>query len=301
MEKHCSKRWHIFLVSMLSLVCSAMVISAAVQGTPVRIIFMHHSTGENLIWQGGVREAFVELGYEFWDHGYNSDGLIDPYGRDTSINWNVPGDNTDPDGWYAIFNQPFTTPPTNTLSHMLEYDVIIFKSCFPASHIADNEMFEDYKRYFLAIRSVMDQYPNKLFIPFTTPPLVPNSTDPGSAARARAWAQYLTSAEYLGGHPNIHVFNFFTLLADDTGYLRAEYRPDQWDSHPNELANRTVGPLFVAFVDQAIQSFIPGQEHSQTPLLKKRLALDQALLLRGIRNTRFFCLRPWPAPGLSVL
>jgi hypothetical protein len=250
---------------MLFLVCSAMAIGTAVQGTPVRIIFMHHSTGENLIWQGGMREAFTELGYEFWDHGYNSDGLVDPDGRHTSINWNVPGDNTDPDGWYAIFNQPFTTPPTNTLSHMLEYDVIIFKSCFPASHITDNEMFEDYKRYFLAIRSAMDQYPNKLFIPFTTPPLVPNSTDPESAARARAWAQHLTSAGYLGGYPNIRVFDFFTLLADDVGYLRAEYRPDQWDSHPNELANRAVGPLFVAFVDQAIQNFIPGQAHSQTP------------------------------------
>ncbi|MBN1680887.1 MAG: hypothetical protein JW966_11400 [Anaerolineae bacterium] len=236
-----------------------LIAPTAAQGEPVRIIFMHHSTGEGLIWEGNVREAFTSLGYEFWDHGYNDDGLVDAAGTYLGTHWDVPDDNTDPDGWYVVFNQPYTDPPANTFSHMLAYDVIIFKSCFPASDIQSEDDFETYRSYFLTIRDVMDQYPDKLFIPFTTPPLVPNETSPEAAARARRWSEYLTSPDYLEGHPNIAVFDFFSTLADASGYLRAEYRGDEYDSHPNQLANQTVGPLFVAFVDQAIRAFAPGE------------------------------------------
>jgi hypothetical protein len=232
--------------------------SAAAQDDPPRIIFMHHSTGAGLIWEGGVREAFTDLSYEFWDHGYNEEGLLDADGTPLRTNWNVPGDNTDPDGWHAIFNQPVTSPPTNTFSHMLEFDVIIFKSCFPASNIVDDAMFQQYQAYYLDMRDMMDQHPDRLFILFTTPPLVPNATTPENAARAQQWAAYLTSPTYLEGHPNITVFDFFSHLADVDGYLRAEYRVDAWDSHPNTLANETVGLAFVAFVDEAIRSFEPG-------------------------------------------
>ncbi len=245
------------IVSILILLASLLPTNA--QDDPVRILFMHHSTGAGLIWGGDVREGFADLGYEFWDHGYNGEGLVDPGGQYLGQNWDVPGDNTDPDGWYHIFNQPVTDPPSNTFSHMLAYDVILFKSCFPASNISSNEQFEEYQRYYLAIRDVIDQHPDKLFIPFTTPPLVPNETDAASAARARRWAEYLTSPEYLAGHPNIAVFDFFDHLADENGYLRAEYRADEWDSHPNDYANQVVGPLLVAFVDEAIQDFVPDE------------------------------------------
>lgn len=272
------------LASMVLWLSGAAVAGAArppgQAGEPISIIFMHHSTGGNLIAQGGVREGFTALGYAFWDHGYNDEGLTDPEGNNTGANWAVPNDNTDPDGWYNIFNQPVTDPPANTFSHMLTHDVIIFKSCFPSSNIYDEEMFEAYRRYFLSMRDVMDQHPDKLFIPFTTPPLTPNETEPTNAARARRWAGYLTSPEYLAGHPNIAVFDFFSQLADADGYLRAEYRADEWDSHPNELANQTVGPIFVAFVDEAIRNFIPGavapepEAETAPPAVEARAVID---------------------------
>ena len=34
-----------------------------------------HACGHNLIEEGGVRPALSALGYEFYDHGYNGDGL----------------------------------------------------------------------------------------------------------------------------------------------------------------------------------------------------------------------------------
>ena len=114
------------------LLIAVSLAGVSAQEDPVRVIFMHHSTGGGLIWEGGAREAFTTLGYDFWDHGYNGEGLVDPSGNYLDMNWDVPDDNTDPDGWYAIFNQPVTDPPQNTFSHMLQYDVIIFKSCFPS-------------------------------------------------------------------------------------------------------------------------------------------------------------------------
>jgi hypothetical protein len=242
---------------------------AAAQDDPIRIIFMHHSTGAGLIWQGGAREGLTERGYEFWDHGYNDEGLTDATGEKLGLNWDVPGDNTDPDGWYAIFNQPVGDPPDNTFSHMLEYDVIIFKSCFPSSDIQSEEQFETYRDYYLSIRDVIDEHPDKLFIPFTTPPLVPNATTPENAARARRWSEYLTSDEYLDGHPNIVVFDIFGLLADEDGFLREDYRVDEWDSHPNDIANGELGAALVERVDLSIQQFFgieaPARQSSAAP------------------------------------
>ncbi len=78
-----------------------------------------------------------------------------------------------------------------------------------------------------------------------------------SAARARAFADWLTSDEYLSGHPNVLAFDLFDLLADpDTNMLRSEYQSDEYDAHPNEIADQAVGPLFVSFVDQAIKTYV---------------------------------------------
>ncbi len=251
-----------YRAAIATAVCVLLMTSPPVTNSQERllsIIFMHHSTGQNLIWQGSVREALTDLGYEFWDHGYNDEGLTGPDGEPTGIDWDVPDDNTNPDGWDVVFGQPVSDPPDNTFSHMLQHDIILFKSCFPASDITDEAMFNAYRQYYLDIRDVMDRHPDKLFIAFTTPPLVPNATTPENAARARRWSEYLTSEEYLDGHPNVAVFNFFDLLADEDGFLREEYRPDEWDSHPNELANQTIGPILVYFVDRAAHNFLAGE------------------------------------------
>jgi len=221
-----------------------------------RIIFLHHSTGANLIEQGGVRARFTALGYEFDDHGYNGDGLVLADGAPTGRNFDVPDDNTNPDGYAAIFAQPLHDPPDNTFSHLMQYDVIVFKSCFPVSIIESDEQLAEYKSYYLSIRQRMDQNPNKIFVVVTQPPEIPADTNPQAAARARAFTNWLASDEYLNGHRNVFTFNFFNLLANpSTNMLRAEYQTDPSDAHPNERANQTIAPLFVAFVDQAIKTY----------------------------------------------
>jgi hypothetical protein len=140
----------------------------------------------------------------------------------------------------------------------MQYDLIAFKSCFPNSNIADDYQLSEFKSYYVAIRDRIDQYPDKLFVVVTQPPQVPNETNAQEGERARALANWLQSDEYLSGHPNIFVFDFFGHLAGDDNFLRPEYRMDAYDAHPNERANREIGPLFVSFLDEAIRSFQGG-------------------------------------------
>lgn len=232
------------------------------------VLFIHHSTGHNLIVQGQVRERFTEAGYAFWDHDYNPTGLTRPDGTRTGYSYSIPRDNTDPDGLAELFSQRAYEWPINALSGALQHDVIVFKSCFPVSNIESQEQLETYQRYYLGIRDAIDQHPEHLFIAMSPPPLVPESTTPENAARARAFANWLTSDEYLSGHPNLYTFDFFDQLAEgdptspDHNMLRAAYRPAAaGDSHPNQLANETVGPQFVAFILASIEDFsgIQGQ------------------------------------------
>jgi hypothetical protein len=226
---------------------------AAAQGE--RIIFLHHSCGANLIADGGVREGLSARGYEFYDHGYNDDGLVLADGTWTGTNFDVPGDNTDPDGYAAIFAQEQHDPPDNTFSHLMQYDVIAFKSCFPVSNIESDSQLAEYRSHYLSIRDRMDQYPGKIFVIVTQPPEVPANSNPDAAMRARAFANWLQSDEYLAGHANVFVFDFFGLLAGNDHFLRPEYRMDEYDAHPNQRANSDIGTLFVEFLDTSIRRY----------------------------------------------
>ncbi len=224
------------------------------------VVFLHHSVGHNLIEQGSVRELLTEAGYQFWDHDYNSPGLSDPTGKATGYHYNVPDDNTDPDGLLRIFSQPAYGLPLNTLSGLLQHEVIAFKSCFPASNITTDAQLEERKAWYLKMRDIIDQHPDHVFILVTPPPLNPAETNLEDARRARAIADWLKSDEYLKGHSNLFTFDFFDALAEnnpavlDFNMLRESFR-NEADSHPNQLANQTIGPNFVEFVISAVAQF----------------------------------------------
>ncbi|MFW5733720.1 MAG: hypothetical protein ACOCWR_01540, partial [Oceanidesulfovibrio sp.] len=64
-------------------------------------------------------------------------------------------------------------------------------------------------------------------------------------------------------HPNIHIFDFYGLAAEagknpakgEPNCLRYEYEQshEDSDSHPNEKANRSIGPKFAAFIVQVLE------------------------------------------------
>lgn len=231
-------------------------------GDFTNVLFIHHSVGQNLIAQGHVRERFAEARYDLWDHNYNHIGLTRPDGSRAGYSYNIPDDNTDPDGYAEIFSQRRYSLPLNAFSAIMQHEVIVFKSCFPTSDISDSGQLEAYRNYYLGIREVTRQHPDHLFIALAPPPLAPEATSPENAARAREFADWLASDDYLTGQANLYVFDLFDRLAEDDpssperNMLRQEYRPEQeGDSHPNALANETIGPQLFEFVIQKSETY----------------------------------------------
>lgn len=245
------------------LVLLLLAFAATVQAAELTNLFMlHHSTGRNLIQEGGIRDwlqawnADKGTQFEFWDHDYNAIGVTDPDGHLTGETYAIPNDNTDPDGLLVLW----TTPNAARAAILANHQVIAFKSCYPASNIETDAELEQRKQWYLQMRDVFDQFPEHVFLVVSQPPRHRLATNTAEATRARAFADWLVSAEYLAGHPNVVGFDLFTLLADpDDGSATAnrlcyDYERSHYDSdsHPNTLANQTVGPqLAEAIVNAA--------------------------------------------------
>jgi hypothetical protein len=224
------------------------------------ILFLHHSVGVGFIRDGNLRQLLREEGYQLWDQGYRGDQLAGPDGALLGFSYNIPADNTDPDGFHALFSQKKYDLPLNGFSQVMRHDIIVLKSCYPVSYINDDAKLKEYQGYYLGIRDVMDQHPEKLFIILTQPPLNPAATDEPIAQRARELANCLESKDFSAGHQNIAVFDLFDLLAEpdqsrpDANMLREAYR--QWeDSHPNAEANTLAAQLIADFISEKAAAF----------------------------------------------
>jgi hypothetical protein len=255
-------------------------------GVRKSVIFLHHSVGGGFLRDGSLRQLLEARGYVVSDHGYNQLGLTNAGGQPAGYNFAVPDDNTDPDGLQAIFEQTLdmgetdqSRPPRNTLSGLMRYDIIILKSCFPASAIGSDEQLRTYEEAYLSIRSFADAHPEHLLVLLSTPPLEPGSTRAADAARARAFARWLTSDDFVDGRSNLTTFDLFDALAEpdpsrsDFNTLREEYRfPNHGstralvkrlmrpllrigraaaDSHPNAAASVVVARSLTETVDTA--------------------------------------------------
>ncbi|MBC8424783.1 hypothetical protein H8E07_11730 [bacterium] len=251
------------LAKLIPAAALTILLAGAAAAEPLTNLFMlHHSTGRNLIQEGDVRgwidgyNATHGTTYDFWDHDYNYIGLMNPGGAYTGASYDIPGDNTYPDGLLTLW----TTSNGARDQILAGHEVIAFKSCYPASNIETDAELEERKQWYLQMRDVFDQHPGKIFVVMSQPPQHRLATNNAEADRARNFAEWLKSAAYLDGHDNVVCIDLFNELAipDDGGatrnMLRWEYERSHYDvdSHPNVLANETVGPWFAArFVEAA--------------------------------------------------
>ena len=217
--------------------------------SPVRLIFIHHSTGEN--W---LSDDNGKLGIALRDNNY--------FVSDTNYGWGPDdldvgsekiGDHTDIGNWYNWFRGSHSSTYLSALwvesgqncSYSRldenqnpggENEIIMFKSCFPNSNLQGdpNDTVPSIDNNPLRGQNASSEYhtvanakgiytdlleyfrtrQDKLFIVITAPPLI----DPANAANARAFNQFLLT-DWLTNYPykNVFVFDFYNVLTTNGG------------------------------------------------------------------------------------
>ena len=240
------------------------------------VIFLHHSTGAGVYTEGNVAA---------WIANYNTANstnylITERAYPDTPYPW----DNYPYDYWNLWINNQCSSSNINIqcLGNIVQsYDVVVFKHCFPgAAIVADDgnpsvssavKTLANYKLQYRALRALMDQYPQKKFIVWTLAPLHRLDTSTENAGRAREFVNWVKTSwltEDGKSHPNIYIFDFFGLVAElsaspvdgKVNCLKYTYEKSHTDSdsHPNLLANQTVGPLFAQFIVNTIKNQSTG-------------------------------------------
>jgi hypothetical protein len=235
-----------------------------------KAVFLHHSTGGNVYYEGKVKE---------WIKKYNKEAtrkiqITERAYPNKPYEWkNYPFDY-----WNLWINGACDSKEQgiecmNTLA--AEYDVIIFKHCFPGADVledtgepdigSERKSLENYMVQYRALRDLMDGYPDNIFIVWTLAPLHRLSNTPENALRAKQFVDWVNDqwlTEDGKEHNNILVFDFWELTAEHSenpaqgqyNCLRYEYEKDHesGDSHPNLKANEVVGPVFAEFMTKAV-------------------------------------------------
>jgi hypothetical protein len=213
---------------------------------PVKLIFLHHSSGENWLNDNNGR-----LGLALRDNNY--------FVSDTNYNWgpvpeagSVPiGSLTDIGHWWMWFRGPKSTEIMDAVyaesgQHAsfsrLKADpggknrIVMFKSCYPNSNLAGNpddpvpsidanplkglDSGSDYhtvanaKGIYIDLLLYFQQHQDTLFVVITAPP-VSNAKYTGNA---RAFNQWLAN-DWLKEYPskNVAVFDFYNVLTTNGG------------------------------------------------------------------------------------
>ena len=225
----------------------ALADSTAPPAAPVRLIFIHHSTGENWLADdnGGLGTALQDNNYFVSDTNYGW-GPADADAGSGTI-----GDHTDIGNWYSWFRSPNSPGYLSALYGEAEQhasyarlganpggenEIIMFKSCFPNSAlqgspgdavpaIGDNPLkgqdsgseyhtVANAKGIYIDLLQYFETRQDKLFIVIAAPPL----TNPTWSANARALNNWLAN-EWLAGyaHNNVFVFDFYNVLTTNGG------------------------------------------------------------------------------------
>ena len=258
---------------------------------PVRLIFIHHSCGENWLadGHGGLGRALGQNNY---------------YVSDTNYGWGPGsiGDRTDITDWpewftgsdsgrylsalYAESGQ--LSPYTRTLPDPGgENQIILFKSCFPNSNLEGNPndpparggglTVGNAKAIYNELLTYFATHPDKLFVAITAPPV----QDPAHARNARAFNTWLVT-EWLGGYggSNVAVFDFYNVLTHPDNHHRFRdggieyvtdrggdtlYYPTNGDDHPSTAGNRKATEEFVPVLNVYYHRWTSGVQAPPQP------------------------------------
>jgi hypothetical protein len=270
----------------------------------VKLIFIHHSTGEAWLADesGGLGLALRDNNYFVSDTNYG-------WGPTDSQLGGAIGDYTDIGNWWnwflgpssgAIMRAVYSESAQNSSYSRLGQDpggenqVVVFKSCFPNSHIEggpedppttgrnplegaglDGLTVANAKGLYIGLLEYFGGHTDKLFVVVTAPPLLASETSPEAAANARALNTWLVN-DWLADYPhsNVAVFDFYNVLTSEGNHHRyrdgrIEYVTDQGsdtsayasdgDSHPTPAGGAKATAEFVPLLNLFYQRWREGQ------------------------------------------
>ncbi|MBU8922367.1 MAG: hypothetical protein KOO63_11175 [Bacteroidales bacterium] len=226
-------------------------------GDEMKIAFLHHSTGKN-IWDGGVRKCLKKQGrenktkYDIREIAFPKES---PYGWNNYPYdyWKIWVENAGPDKY---LDEP-------TLEILTEdYQVIVFKHCFPVSDISPDtgspdvasseKKLENYKLQYAALKEKMLQFPETKFLVWTGAALVEQRSDNERGARAREFASWVQE-EWNEPGDNIFVWDLFTLETGGGLFMKEEFAQSPTNSHPNREFSKKAAEEFCKRLVQIIE------------------------------------------------
>ncbi len=245
----------------------------------MNIIFLHHSTG-GVIWRGAQASLVVRAVNKISPRLANGLGkkarlplLFEQYNQDKNKQLRVQEvafPKKSPYGWhnypYDYYNiwvknagpKPFMEEPTLEMLTK-QYQVIIFKHCFPVSNIqadsaspdinSDYKSLANYRLQYLALRDKLHGFPGTKFIVVTGAAQVKSEISEAEAKRAKEFFGWVIDG-WDAPQDNIFVWDLYTLQTEGGIYFKDSYARAANDSHPNgEFAARAAQLFFNRIVD----------------------------------------------------
>jgi hypothetical protein len=234
-----------------------------------KIVFLHHSTGYN-IWVGNTNKYSYKLtgkgDVRMYFADYNKKNKTDydiserVFPKSTPYGWN-----NYPYDYYNIWvknagKNPYMEEPTLEILTK-DYDVIIFKHCFPVSRISadtgspdinsDIKSIENYKLQYNALKNKMHEFPENKFIVWTPAVNTKTGMTEDEAKRTRQFYDWMIN-EWNENGDNIFIWDFYQYETEGGLYLTDKNAFSHDNPHPNrEFAGR-VAPLFGKFIVDVI-------------------------------------------------
>ena len=245
----------------------------------INILYLHHSTG-GVIWEGNNKPLIIKFIGKISNRLANILGpdaelpsLFERHNKDNNKFYSIkelPFPKSAPYGWnnypYDYYNiwvknageKPFMEEPTLEMLTK-DYQVIIFKHCFPSTNIqadsdsadinSDQKTISNYKLQYAALRDKLLQFPDTKFILFTGAVNVKSLMSEEEAKRSMDFHHWVTE-EWDIPEDNIFLWDLYKLQTENGLYFKNEYAVSSNDSHPNEeFAGKSVKLLFKRILD----------------------------------------------------
>lgn len=264
-------------------------------GEPVRLLFIHHScggqlladpgekvggargSGERCIYEshpngGGLRAKLTAAGYEVHEASYES----------------IIGEDTDIEHWHTKFGTMMdrilmTDRQDQTYGDSRTNRIVAFKSCYPNNDFvgpgvepgdpdSPERTVANAKAAYHALLPLFAERPDVLFLAVTAPPRAKPQkgmkeklgsmfkNEPEPADWAREFNTWLADTEngWLGGYmlKNIAVFDYYDVLTKHGETNWSAYATGGGkDSHPSRSGNEAAAATFVEVLEAAYSNF----------------------------------------------